>query len=251
MKRLWGGKKKLGETKPDYIEKLLVEDALGLALDAALHEARKVQIALEQEDFQNIYKLTTQWLAQNIITVLVDTPSSTPSPTPSSSPFQSLTTSPCSSPSQKRSKEATEMDGDVNDMDTGSVPFQMVDALRLVQTIQSIVRDSFRVHQSSEQRAALHFLQPQEKKLTTSYTFKDGLRCLASAISVQGQRPSNEDDFVIVEYLHEFMSNPLDSPFSPPLSYFAVFDGHAGKQVCDYCRSQLHLRIVSAPDVCL
>jgi len=56
-------------------------------------------------------------------------------------------------------------------------------------------------------------------------------------LSVKGPRPSNEDEYCVVEHVNEWfdLQDTTDK-----YAYFGVYDGHSGKYTSLYTRSQLH-----------
>lgn len=54
----------------------------------------------------------------------------------------------------------------------------------------------------------------------------------------QGERETMEDRHVIIEDYKKYLNNvPSDLE---SLSYYAVFDGHAGHRAADYCAENMH-----------
>jgi len=61
--------------------------------------------------------------------------------------------------------------------------------------------------------------------------------------SVQGRRWTMEDTHVLIDDLNTALSLPSDIP----RAYYAVFDGHGGKDAADLAAEHLHLDVVGAP----
>eukprot|EP01095_Lingulamoeba_sp_RSL-Kostka_P005813 TRINITY_DN1766_c1_g1_i1.p1 TRINITY_DN1766_c1_g1~~TRINITY_DN1766_c1_g1_i1.p1 ORF type:complete len:726 (-),score=282.46 TRINITY_DN1766_c1_g1_i1:54-2231(-) len=66
-------------------------------------------------------------------------------------------------------------------------------------------------------------------------------------LSLTGTRSQNEDEFVILEHMNEWMELQ-NKEISEPYSYIGVYDGHSGKQASEYCRSHLHWNIANDPN---
>ena len=64
-------------------------------------------------------------------------------------------------------------------------------------------------------------------------------------LSVKSVRPSNEDEYTVVEHVNEWLDLPDKSD---KYSYCAVYDGHSGKYTSLYTRSQLHKSLFLHPE---
>ena len=84
------------------------------------------------------------------------------------------------------------------------------------------------------------FFQTKERKFTSDNQFLDFYH-----LSVKGPRPSNEDEYAVIENINEWMGLPEDT--QDRYSYVAVYDGHSGKFASLYTRSQLHSNMCSHP----
>ena len=61
--------------------------------------------------------------------------------------------------------------------------------------------------------------------------------------SVQGQREYMEDRVVCFDDIKSQLPE-LNYPNDMRISYFAVFDGHAGARAAEICKTQLHSKII-------
>jgi len=62
-------------------------------------------------------------------------------------------------------------------------------------------------------------------------------------LSVQGPRPANEDEYVVIEHVNDLIGLPYEDQYA----YCGVYDGHRGKYASLYTRSQLHSSIFTHP----
>jgi len=63
-------------------------------------------------------------------------------------------------------------------------------------------------------------------------------------LSVKGPRPSNEDEYCVIEHVNDWLDLPENYD---KYSYLGVYDGHSGKYTSLYTRSQLHCNLFSHP----
>lgn len=78
---------------------------------------------------------------------------------------------------------------------------------------------------------SINDLPPSENKFLNFYH-----------LSVRGPRKSNEDEYVVIEHVNEFLGlTNIDDKYA----YLAVYDGHSGKYTSLFTRSQLHYKLFS------
>merc|ERR1711963_696603 len=68
----------------------------------------------------------------------------------------------------------------------------------------------------------------------------------ASVHAVKNGRRKMEDRHVLIHDLNAIFSESQSTDDEPPMSFYGVYDGHAGKDAAAFAASHLHGRIVQS-----
>ena len=115
----------------------------------------------------------------------------------------------------------------------GDVVLQQEEPIPKINIKKTLV-DLENIHTLIEEKIQSEFPNPMEVPASIDNDFLDFYH-----LSVKGPRPSNEDEYTVIEHVNELLdlsTNDNDDKYS----YIAVYDGHSGKYTSLYTRSQLH-----------